>query len=116
MRTNVYRDKILRVLHTNHLLSISDIQKRIAQADYSTIYRNIEQMVSDGVLRKIVLDKNNVSYETTTPKNNHGHFLCLDCGGVESIQTQNMVGTVTGKQTIHDILVRGLCGKCHLKS
>lgn len=116
MRTNVYREKILQVLSTNHLLSISDIREKIATANQSTIYRNVEQMVSEGILRKIVLDKNTVLYESIKKENEHDHFLCVDCGDFESIQPMHTPNSLSDKRMIHDVFVRGLCEKCNTKS
>lgn len=116
MRTNIYREKILEVLNKNHLLGISDIQKQITKADYSTIYRNVEQMVSDGVLRKIVLDKNTVLYESIKRGSEHDHFLCVDCGNFESVQSPNMSSSFSNRHMIHDVLIRGLCEKCNTEN
>ena len=107
MRTNVYREKILQVVSNNHLLSISDICKKVAKANYSTIYRNIEQMASDGIIRKIVFDKNTVLYESVKQKDHHDHFVCVDCGNFESIQLPYVSRTLSEKHAIHDILIRG---------
>lgn len=116
MRTNIYRDKILQVVNKNHLLGISDIQKKITNADYSTIYRNVEQMVSDGVLRKVVVDKNIVLYESIGQGKEHDHFLCVDCGNFESIQPANISSSSLNRHTIYDVLVRGLCEKCNTEN
>ena len=116
MRTNIYREKILQILHDNHLLSIADICKQIAKANYSTVYRNIEQMVSAGVVRRIVFDKNTVLYESVEQKDSHDHFLCMDCGDFESIQLPHTSKAFSDKHVIHDILVRGLCKECNSKN
>lgn len=115
MRTNIYKEKILQILSNNHLLSISDIREQIEKADHSTIYRNVEQMVYDGILRKIVLDKNTVLYESIGNNGTHDHFLCIDCGDFESIQSTYALSTFSDRRVVHDVLVRGLCKKCNEK-
>ena len=115
MRTNIYKDKIINLLKKNHLLSISDIHKKIANVDYSTVYRNIEQLVSNNQIRKVVFDKGNIMYELNKEKDNHDHFLCLDCGDVEEISVPLKNLPLSKKYTVSDLLVRGLCENCNQK-
>ena len=114
MRTNIYREKILQIINRSHLLSISDICKQVAKANYSTVYRNVEQMVSDGTVRKIVFDKNTILYESAKQKD-HDHFLCVDCGDFESVHLPRTLNVFSGKHAIHDILIRGSCEGCNSK-
>jgi len=113
MRTNVYKEKVLEILKKNHLLSISDIHKNVSDADYSTVYRNVKQLVAEEKIRKVVLDKGSVMYELSKKENKHDHFLCLDCGEVEEIQLSRKSVPVSKKHTIHDLLVRGVCEDCN---
>lgn len=115
MRTNQYRKQLLKVLTGNNHSSIADLQKMVPSADYSTIYRNVEQMVSEGVLRKVVLDKGTTLYERIEPKDEHGHFVCTHCSDVESIQTPKLRGAFVRNHTVTDIVVRGLCQTCKAK-
>ena len=113
MRTNIYKDKIIKLLKKNHLLSIFNIHKKISGADYSTVYRNIEQLISDEEIRKVVLDKDKVMYEINDEKNSHDHFVCTDCGSVDELDRLAMNLKFLKNQNITDVLVRGLCQKCH---
>lgn len=113
MRTNTYKDKIISLLEKNHLLSISDIHKKISDADYSTVYRNIEQLVIDGEIKKVVLDKDSVVYEINNTKNNHDHFICTDCGSVDEIKRPVMSLGFLKKHNVTDVLVRGICNSCN---
>jgi Fe2+ or Zn2+ uptake regulation protein len=109
MRTNIYKQKILSVLHKGHLLSIADIHKAIPEADYSTIFRNIEQLLGTNEIKKVMIDTKSIAYESGD--HGHDHFICNDCGLVESIhlpQTKN----VLRHKTVTDITVRGLCTEC----
>lgn len=113
MRTNLYKNKILNLLEKHHLLKISDMHKRIKVADYSTVYRNIEQLVREDRVRKVVLDKDTVLYEINKENNNHDHFLCLDCGYIEEIKISSESIPLLNKHKIKDLLVRGLCENCN---
>lgn len=109
MRNNLHKDKILAQLEKAHMLSIADLQQAIPGADFSTIFRNIEKLVEEGIVKRIVLDKNTVMYELDDPKHRHGHFYCNDCGKVESLVIPAMVAK--GK-TVDDVLVKGSCEDC----
>jgi Fe2+ or Zn2+ uptake regulation protein len=113
MRTNVYKEKVLEALKKSHLLSISDIHKNVSDADYSTVYRNVKQLVAEKQVRKVVLDKGSVMYELSNYEQGHDHFLCLDCGEVEEIQLSRKSVPISKKHTIHDLLIRGVCDHCN---
>jgi len=115
MRTNIYKNKILKLLQQNHLLSIADIHKKTANADYSTVYRNVEQLLSDNQIRKVVFDKGKIMYELNHKKNNHDHFLCLNCGNIEKIHVSSKTLRLSNNHKVSDLLVRGLCESCNQK-
>lgn len=107
MRTNVYKEKIISLLRKKHLLTIAEIHKAIPKADYSTIFRNVEQLLADKKIKKVMIDNKFVAYESA--KEGHDHFICNDCGTVESIDIPH--NSITGRK-IDDITVRGSCDKC----
>ena len=111
MRTNIYKEKILKLLRDNHLLSIKDIHRTIAEADYSTIYRNIEQLLADKKIKKVLIDNKTSVYELV-PGNEHDHFICNDCGEVEEISVSRK--NLAIPLTITDITIRGLCSNCQV--
>lgn len=85
----------------------------------TTLYREIEQLVSLGILAKVQLSSERVSYELA--KDHHHHFICQSCERVTkltfcetTIQTLEetlikMGKTVTG----HTFELFGLCENCH---
>jgi len=113
MRTNIYKDKIIKLLSRKHLLSIADIHKTLPEADYSTVYRNIEQLTSDKKIKKVVLDKGVVLYEINNEQNNHDHFVCNDCGSVEELERVDIDLVFLKNHNITDVLVRGVCQGCN---
>lgn len=110
MRSNTYKEKILEILEKNHLMAISDIQANISDSDFSTIFRNITQLCAEGVVRKITVDKNTTLYEMKTHENPHDHFVCDDCGYVDSVKVPKL--SLRGKAFAKDVLVRGVCNDC----
>lgn len=111
MRTSIYKDKVIAVLTDAHLLSIGDIQKSIKDADFSTIFRNVEQLCTEGLVSKVVISKDVVLYELVNQDHQHDHFVCNDCGVVESVQLSKKF-PLTGKAIATDVLIRGKCNEC----
>jgi Fe2+ or Zn2+ uptake regulation protein len=111
MRVSVYKNKISKLLKRSHLLSIADIHKKISGADFSTVYRNIEQLVSSGEVRKVILGKDNIVYEINKESNNHSHFVCTKCGNIEEVHIS--FNKLLINHIVTDILIRGLCDRCN---
>ncbi len=109
MRTNTYKEKILKVLTKKHLLTIAQLHEAIPEADYSTIFRNIEQLHKDKLIKKIVIGNKINAYELA--HEDHGHFVCDDCGNIEAVDISISKNKLKNK-TINDITFRGVCGKC----
>lgn len=107
MRTNVYKEHILNLLKKKHLFTIAEIHKAIPEADYSTVFRNVEQLLKDKEIKKVMIDNKSIAYESS--KDSHDHFICNDCGTVESIHIPHK--SINGRK-VDDITVRGSCNKC----
>ncbi len=108
MRTNIYKEQILSLLKKKHLLTIAEIHKVIPDADYSTIFRNVEQLLGDKEIKKVMIDNKSVAYESS--KDSHDHFICNDCGGVESIHLP--IRKQLKSRSVTDITIRGTCDGC----
>lgn len=108
MRTNIYKEKICALLKKEHLLTIAQIHEAIPDADYSTIFRNIEQLHKDKIIKKVVVDTKSIAYEASD--GSHDHFICNDCGMIESISIPH--SSITSHK-VEDITVRGSCDKCN---
>lgn len=107
-----YKTKILSLLKRSHLLSIAEIHKKVPQADYSTIFRNVNQLVKGGEIKKVVLDKDVVVYELNDEQKSHDHFICKCCGLVEVLKFNRSTLTKGQKFIVSDVLVKGECQKC----
>lgn len=55
------------------------VSAKNADINFSTIYRNLEQLVEAGVLRKMMLNDNAAYYELNSPGHHH-HMICRKCG------------------------------------
>lgn len=72
------REKILSVLERNHgALSAAEIHYKLKDMDITTVYRNLELFVKDGVVNKLNLGGDEAQYEYA--KEPHHHAVCNDC-------------------------------------
>jgi len=93
-------------------MRIKDIHKKIMNAHHSTIYRNMEDLFSQGIVQKIVLDKKNIFFELCEKKKMHGHFICTVCKRVEEIPLSLEKMSFLLNYTITDAVIRGVCKEC----
>ena len=106
MRTLIYQQKIIAHLTKEHLVSLAELEKAL-DADFSTLYRNMQSLEEQGLVRRVIVDNRRTMYELTTHQ--HDHFVCTQCDEVEAIK-QTAV-KLPGHE-VADVVVRGRCGKC----
>ena len=113
MRKSEYRNQIIRILERSHLLRMADIQKKLEGADFSTVYRNVNRLCDEGVVKKVVFDKGVVMYELSDQTDRHDHFVCNACGDISKItvDTQQITSQLSGV-VLSDVVVNGMCGTC----
>lgn len=112
MKISIYKKKIIQILQKNHLLSIADIHDMLPEANFSTIFRNIELLKTEGVIKQVVVDKGSVLYEYTDREHAHDHFVCDDCGDVQEIHVDKKSLHIKGKAKATDVTVHGTCADC----
>lgn len=76
----------------------------------TSIYKekNIEQLLSDKQIKRVMIDNKSIAYESA--HESHDHFICNDCGKVEEVHISHT--SIKGKK-IDDITVRGSCNECN---
>ncbi len=80
-RRSKKREQILAVLErAGCALSAADIHKKVSEVDLTTVYRNLEIFVADGLVKKLDLDKDEALYEFKEA--DHHHAICTDCDKV----------------------------------
>lgn len=107
MRSNQTKEKILALLAKKHLLSMSDIQAEFSGVDFSTIFRNIEQLEKEGKVKAILIDNKITRYELSHEQ--HAHFICNNCGKIDSVHEEIRLPK---KLKVTDVTLRGVCGNC----
>ena len=113
MRTNIYKEKILTVLKQHHLLSLADIHRMVRGADYSTVFRNVQQLIEAHIVNSVVFDRDTMLYELACSHCLHNHFVCTNCGEIDEIQLKKSPSIGNNGQKVTEILIRGLCAKCN---
>ena len=108
MRTSLHKNKILKLLSKRHLLTIAQIHKAIPKVDYSTIFRNVEQLLQAKLIKRVLIDNKSVAYESS--KESHDHFICNDCGKIEELHINHK--GLSKNRVVSDVTVRGTCISC----
>lgn len=117
------RRLLLEVLQeTSRPQSVPELQKLLAKKRYTphktTLYREIEQLLLEGVLAKVQLSENRISYELSGE--HHHHFVCESCFRVtelyaceELMKKVKAALAADGKQvTHHTFEFFGVCENC----
>ncbi len=97
------------------------VRKRLPRISMGTVYRNLDVLVSSGLIRKIGPDHPQMRFDGNT--RDHYHFTCIGCGRVQdmSIEPQDdpasKLETALGKLTKygvfgHKLEFFGLCPDC----
>lgn len=75
------REKILETLkHSHGALSATELHKKLSGMDLTTVYRNLELFVKDGLVKKLHFGNDEAVYEYTEEA--HHHAVCTDCDKV----------------------------------
>lgn len=112
-RNTPNKERILAVLKNRHALTAQEVCEELPDVEVSTVYRNLDRFVTDGVLRKVFVGANAAAYELADDM--HDHFVCDICSDVAAIETPASLHRVLpqGAQVVEGgITVRGRCKKC----
>lgn len=87
-----------------------------------TVYRNLNNLVSDGNAIIIKTADNHVRYDAMTDE--HAHFVCTECGGVIDIHESPIGQPLINKALVEnqgftiarsDLVFYGVCNECSKK-
>ncbi len=122
MRRSAYREAILRIVcdapeHPTLQDVYREARKRFPHIGLATVYRHLERLVQEGVLRKVILGDRMTRYDPNTGK--HYHIRCIECGRVDDLPMSFMddvnetIGRYTGYTIVdHFLEVAGICPAC----
>jgi len=97
-----------------------ELMHRRRQVNKVTVYRNIEQFLRRGLVRRLCLEGRVAYYELASDQHpSHPHFQCTACGQVECLEPVNMSrfwtelkGPLGNRAEKIEILVEGICRHC----
>lgn len=80
-----------------------------------TIYRNLEELSSQGVISKILHPNRQLYYYFCSNRDHHHHFVCLACRTVQDIHDcgcAELAGKIDGQVELQIIQALGTCRSC----
>lgn len=112
-RNSQKREKVLETLKRSHgALSASALHKKMPEMDITTIYRNLEIFVEDGLVKKLNLGSEEALYEYA--EESHHHAVCTDCDriihfSVPEEEIKKLLDLKDFNTDSIEITVRGTC-------
>jgi len=118
-RATIQRKVILDTIHqlghvkTSELIDV--IKKAFPSISVATIYRNLNTLDDEGIIRKISSNLNEDIYEDTS-KEFHDHFICEECGIIVDIENKKDFSSYYDKDgnliEQQSITYYGVCKDC----
>ncbi|MCR4430193.1 MAG: transcriptional repressor [Tepidanaerobacteraceae bacterium] len=123
LKVTPQRKAILTVLERSEtVLSAQDLFREVLEllpgTNFSTIYRNLDILLSKGILCRIHREYGGDLYEIRRQEGHHHHVICKACGASYTLDFCPMeaLGRELQKQgftpTEHRFEVYGYCDKC----
>lgn len=106
-------------------LSIHDLQKKVPEIDYSSVYRTLNSLIENNIIKTVHAGATEIYYELILEKNHHHHIICTTCRDIEDIDAcieDRMENDVLSnsknfsKLSHHSLEFYGLCKTCAKKS
>ncbi len=125
MRYSKQREAIYKVVmesddHPDAFMVHERVKKIISNISLGTVYRNLNTMSNDGIIKRIRIPDKNDKFDKTFYT--HGHLYCESCGKVADIRNYLSRGEISNieKQTGFKITdgnfkIKGLCKDCMKK-
>lgn len=122
MRFSKQRQAVLdAVISSDKHLNADEIHKivkqKIPNISLGTVYRNLNELVSIGKIKRIVLKNGNDKFDKTT--SNHNHLYCEVCGKLIDVNYKindadaREIEAETGfKITDCNFNIKGICSNC----
>ncbi|SFP86621.1 Fur family transcriptional regulator, zinc uptake regulator/Fur family transcriptional regulator, ferric uptake regulator [Caldicoprobacter faecalis] len=82
--------------------------------NFSTVYRNLDMLVQEGIVRKITFDQGAAYYELMGGKHHH-HLICKGCGKIQCVDycpLRDMPIKEGFVPTDHSFEIFGFCKEC----
>ena len=114
MKYSRQRESILNSLnekldHPTAEMVYNCVKKEQPNISLGTVYRNLNQLVEQGVLRRIATPVSGDRFDIRTDP--HAHLLCTRCGKVLDLD-RNVMRTTGFLVNDRQLLLSGICADC----
>jgi Fe2+ or Zn2+ uptake regulation protein len=79
-------------------LSIRELQKNVPEIDSSSIYRTLNSLVENNIIKTVYAGGTDIYYELILGKKDRHHIICIHCRDIEAIDA-----CIEGRME-HDVL------------
>lgn len=122
MKYSRQRESILNALtekldHPTAEMVYQCVKKEQPNISLGTVYRNLNQLVAQGVVRRIATPTSGDRFDCRTDP--HAHLMCSCCGRVFDLEDdllleidRNVLATTGFLVNDRQLLLRGLCADC----
>jgi Fe2+ or Zn2+ uptake regulation protein len=101
-------------------LSPEEVQREVqlraaSKVGLPTIYRNLEELSSQGVISKILHPNRQLYYYFCANRDHHHHFVCLSCRTVQDIHDcgcAELAVKIDGQVELQIMQALGTCRRC----
>jgi len=98
---------------------ISALGDKGIQVNKTTVYRELDFLLHQGIVSEVVIDSGKKFYEATEAKHHH-HLICNRCGTIKDVVLENDLGNEEKRIEIinnfriqkHSLEFFGLCANC----
>ena len=121
MNFSKQRESIINILQSNYehptAYRVYELVKQVEPTiSKSTVYRNLEQLVEVGLVKKISTGDNFEHYDIER-NDGHSHLVCKCCGEIFDInldvrKIENSIKNQTDFNACNEIIVMGICKNC----
>jgi Fe2+ or Zn2+ uptake regulation protein len=123
LRLTPQREVLLRVLsqtmgHPTADEMVQRVRKVLPTVSHATVYRNLQELVREGVIRTLEVAGTAVQFELNS--DDHHHFVCDRCGHVWDVYLSNLDVRINRQRTAmggfqvnrRDVQLHGVCAAC----
>jgi len=122
MKYSKQRNIILEIVNSscNHPTTeeiYRETKKYIPNISLGTVYRNLNQLVEYGYIKKILIVNEKERFDKTLEE--HSHFMCLCCEKIEDLpleELKQLLNQLEKEKQIEifskEIVLKGLCHNC----
>ena len=116
MKYSKQRQKILEIInnsydHPTAYMVYENVKKEIPDISLGTVYRNLNSLVENNIIKKISLETDRFDKNT-----DHCHLCCIKCNKIIDIELltidKMIMDNYNFKVLNNDVVLKGICYEC----